>query len=200
MQWRDTLHSAAAAKVLCLRPMHDMMLTLWRAALDVSTGTLVSALKTSAFDRSKPTFWILEGLTYYLSLDENRLLFGSMAALSAPGSMFAATMAPQTFVDRARQKGKGLMSFWKWGFTENFAQVCLLCATCMCVAALHMERILPAALFCESYAGSVDTHATRAYTCVCLWSQSSSAWQAKCQITFRPYAQSSCSLLSADRY
>jgi Leucine carboxyl methyltransferase len=90
----------------------------------VSTGTLTTALKSSGFDPATRTLWILEGLTYYLSLDENRLLFGSMAALSAPGSMFAATMAPKSMVDRllAEKKG-GLMSFWKWGFSQDFGTV-----------------------------------------------------------------------------
>ena len=93
------------------------------AALDVSSGTLSTALQASRFDRSKPTLWVLEGLTYYLSRDDNQLLFGSMAALSAAGSMFAATMAPQTIVDRSRAKGRGLMAQWKWGFTPDFSKV-----------------------------------------------------------------------------
>ena len=84
-------------------------------------------LRRSAFDAQKPTLWILEGLTYYLSEDDNSLLFRSMAALSAPGSVFAATMAPHKLVDKLKKrKSKGLMSTWKWGFPTHFEFVRLL--------------------------------------------------------------------------
>jgi O-methyltransferase involved in polyketide biosynthesis len=94
------------------------------AALDVEYGSLASALQGARFDNKVPTLWILEGLTYYLSATTNQLLFQTMAALSAPGSMFVASMAPQTLVEKASQLSRGgLMSLWMWGFPSNFGLV-----------------------------------------------------------------------------
>lgn len=116
------------------------------AGLDVTQETLTRVLRRSAFDPKAPTLWVLEGLTYYLSEEDNALLFRSMAALSAPGSVFAATMAPQKLVDKLkRRKSKGLMSTWKWGFPAHFEfvrfrrAVSALCNCCNChMGSMHM--------------------------------------------------------------
>lgn len=110
---------------------HMAKMTMICAALDVSEASLPTALTGTDFDRGKPTLWILEGLTYYLAADANQLLFQAMAALSAPGSLFAASMAPQTLIDRNKDRqGGGLMSLWQWGFPTNFAEVCLPLSLC----------------------------------------------------------------------
>lgn len=96
------------------------------AALDVEHGCLASALHGARFDNKVRTLWILEGLTYYLSATANEVLFQTMAALSAPGSMFGASMAPQTLVEKASQRSRGgLMKLWTWGFPTNFGEVLL---------------------------------------------------------------------------
>jgi methyltransferase (TIGR00027 family) len=47
------------------------------------------ALCDNGFDASRPTAWLVEGLSMYLGGDAQRKLFDSIAALSAPGSMLA---------------------------------------------------------------------------------------------------------------
>jgi len=57
-------------------------------ALDLLEGSLRVALLAAGFDAACPTFWLLEGLTMYLSEAANLDLLGTISSLSAPGSFF----------------------------------------------------------------------------------------------------------------
>jgi len=67
---------------------------------DLSVDNWHSALIDSGFDVSIPTFWILEGLTGYLTESEASLLFDKITSLlSADGSRIVATfLTPLTLI------------------------------------------------------------------------------------------------------
>eukprot|EP01031_Cornospumella_fuschlensis_P037298 gene37298-45284_t len=58
---------------------------------DLSMETWPDALHAAGFDRTQPTIWLLEGLTGYLTKDENERMFRSIASLSTKGSSLIAT-------------------------------------------------------------------------------------------------------------
>jgi len=79
------------------------------------------ALLEGAFDRSKPTAWIAEGLLIYLPPDAQDRLFDSITELSAPGSRMATEFVPdmgvflgeraQRLSERIKEYGHGLDVF-----------------------------------------------------------------------------------------
>ena len=66
-------------------------------ALDLSTpDALTRALRAGGFDKALPTFWLLEGLTMYLTPDVNSSMLEQIDALSAPGSHICAGFIADT--------------------------------------------------------------------------------------------------------
>jgi methyltransferase (TIGR00027 family) len=60
-------------------------------AMDFQRDQLAPLIERAGFDRSKPTFWLWEGVTMYLRPEEVSANLGDFAALSAPGSRIALT-------------------------------------------------------------------------------------------------------------
>lgn len=58
---------------------------------DLTLPTWTIKLAEAGFDPSIPTIWLMEGLTGYLTQDENRAMFLSIREQSAPGSHVVAT-------------------------------------------------------------------------------------------------------------
>ena len=74
-------------------------------AIDFERDQLAPLLRAAGFDKTKPTFWIWEGVTMYLRPEAVSANLGAIAALSAPGSRIALTYlrrkngrAPRNFV------------------------------------------------------------------------------------------------------
>lgn len=64
---------------------------------DLSLGNWMDRLQAAGLDPSRPTVWLLEGLTGYLTLEENLDMFTRIRAASAPGSHIIATfITPQS--------------------------------------------------------------------------------------------------------
>ncbi|GLY98783.1 SAM-dependent methyltransferase [Actinoplanes sp. NBRC 103695] len=63
------------------------------------TGGWTTALAAAGFISSAPTFWLVEGLLYFLTVDERDTLIKEMTALSAPGSWLLADYVTQTSLD-----------------------------------------------------------------------------------------------------
>lgn len=72
-------------------------------AADLSLATWPSVLLAAGYNPQKPTVWLVEGVTGYLSEEENRSLFSCLATLSAPGSHLMAT-----FITPAASKTVGV--------------------------------------------------------------------------------------------
>jgi methyltransferase (TIGR00027 family) len=64
-----------------------------------------AALRAAGFDPAAPTAWLAEGLLRYLPADAQDRLFADLAALSAPGSRFAANGGPRSFEQRPATGG-----------------------------------------------------------------------------------------------
>jgi methyltransferase (TIGR00027 family) len=60
-------------------------------AVDFQRDQLAPLLESAGFDRTKPTFWLWEGVTMYLRPKEVSDNLAAFAALSAPGSRIALT-------------------------------------------------------------------------------------------------------------
>lgn len=80
-------------------------------------------LAEHGFDSSKPSAWILEGLTYYLPPEVNKAMFEKIAFLSAPGSTVVFDMVNANFM-RQERGGWHLQDLaargcpWKWGHND----------------------------------------------------------------------------------
>ena len=61
----------------------------------------VSALQASGFDTTRPTAWLIEGLTPYLTAAALRQLFERFASLSAPGSWLGIDVAGSAMLSSA---------------------------------------------------------------------------------------------------
>ena len=73
-------------------------------------------LLKAGFDPEKPTCWVLEGLTYYLSNDETVSgIFLAMRELSAPNSCLIASVASEATCRWAMGSKHMLMQSWRWG-------------------------------------------------------------------------------------
>lgn len=57
-----------------------------RVDVDVRESPLEPALRAAGFDPTLPTAWLLEGISAYVDLSDNRAALTQLAALSAPGS------------------------------------------------------------------------------------------------------------------
>jgi methyltransferase (TIGR00027 family) len=60
-------------------------------AIDFERDQLAPLLHAAGFDKTKPTFWLWEGVTMYLRPEAVSANLGAMASLSAPGSRIALT-------------------------------------------------------------------------------------------------------------
>jgi methyltransferase (TIGR00027 family) len=60
-------------------------------AIDFERDQLAPLLRAAGFDPTKPTFWLSEGVTMYLTPEAVSANLGTFAALSAPGSRIALT-------------------------------------------------------------------------------------------------------------
>lgn len=78
---------------------------------DLSLGDWMDRLTAAGFDSSIPTVWLLEGLSMYLTENENKALFESVAALSAPGSHVITCMLTPTALVGAQLRSIGLLRF-----------------------------------------------------------------------------------------
>ena len=67
---------------------------------DLSLPSWVDKLRDSGFDSSLPTLWMMEGLTFYLTEDEIRTFFQSIASLSCPESVLIADFISTYGVNR----------------------------------------------------------------------------------------------------
>jgi methyltransferase (TIGR00027 family) len=66
---------------------------------DLSLPGWTEKLLAAGFDTTRPTFWLLEGFTGYLTADEFHAVFDTMTSLSANGSHLVATfLTPDTKV------------------------------------------------------------------------------------------------------
>jgi O-methyltransferase involved in polyketide biosynthesis len=96
------------------------------AGIEIGSTALDSALQEADFDLSKPTLWILEGLTMYLTHDVNMQLLRDIRKASAPGSILAVTMTPERTANTERNssRSKSVMSTWVWGYGDDLIEVC----------------------------------------------------------------------------
>ena len=62
-------------------------------------GDWTAPLVASGFRSLEPTLWLVEGLLYFLSVDERDGLLKEITSLSAPGSWFLADYVSQTSLD-----------------------------------------------------------------------------------------------------
>lgn len=69
------------------RPIADLR----QVAADLSAEDWVARLVGAGFVKERPSFWLLEGLTGYLTEAELNLLLGRIASCAAPGSKMAAS-------------------------------------------------------------------------------------------------------------
>lgn len=60
-------------------------------AMDFTHDALVEKLAIAGYDQSKSSFWLLEGVTMYLTPDDNAKMLADVAQLSSPGSQLAMT-------------------------------------------------------------------------------------------------------------
>ena len=76
-------------------------------------------LLKAGFDTSRPTCWVLEGLTYYLPDDAVvSSMFQTMRRLSTKGSCLIVSISSKHGVRRAKKSHNKLMQSWKWGTDE----------------------------------------------------------------------------------
>jgi hypothetical protein len=95
------------------------------AGVEIGQTDIGRSLVGVGFDCAQPSLWILEGLTMYLSRDENYKLLQDMATLSAPGSMWLSSMVPESLIGAGSSVPAPtvLKSTWRWGFNSNFPDV-----------------------------------------------------------------------------
>lgn len=88
---------------------------------DLTCTRWMDQLKASGFDCNKPVVWLVEGVTGYLSEDDNRTLFERLATFSTHGSRLLATFVTPSVKDVV---GVTLHQFlplnpcqllWEWG-------------------------------------------------------------------------------------
>eukprot|EP00747_Dinoflagellata_sp_TGD_P189471 gnl/TRDRNA2_/TRDRNA2_49840_c0_seq1.p1 gnl/TRDRNA2_/TRDRNA2_49840_c0~~gnl/TRDRNA2_/TRDRNA2_49840_c0_seq1.p1 ORF type:complete len:240 (-),score=22.90 gnl/TRDRNA2_/TRDRNA2_49840_c0_seq1:500-1219(-) len=84
--------------------------------IELGRGTDWKApLLKAGFDWTKPTCWVLEGLTYYIRDDATmRGIFTTMRRLSAPKSRLIVSVASRASLLRAGASNSSLMQSWKW--------------------------------------------------------------------------------------
>lgn len=63
------------------------------------------ALEQAGFDRSAPAVWVLEGLFYYLSIEEIQQLLARLSALAAPGSVLTFDAVDDRFMAAPENQG-----------------------------------------------------------------------------------------------
>lgn len=77
-------------------------LTSFKVVCDLSEPGLQRRLEAAGFDASRPTLWVVEGVTYYITLDANARLLSESAAASPAGSRLVATHIPRENLDANR--------------------------------------------------------------------------------------------------
>lgn len=82
------LLSLSGAKPLCARHVN--------VNLDVSKHNIIDVLLKNEFDRQLPTFWLIEALTGYLTLEENQEMFKQITELSQSGSLIVSTFVGES--------------------------------------------------------------------------------------------------------
>eukprot|EP00978_Attheya_sp_CCMP212_P030368 scaffold111422_cov53-Attheya_sp.AAC.2 len=76
-------------------------------------------LREQGFDSSKPTCWVLEGLTYYLKNEATvASIFHTMHSMSCSGSCLIVSVTSKGSVERAQSSKSELMKSWRWGIDE----------------------------------------------------------------------------------
>jgi len=97
---------------------------------NLGTTDLADALKSTGFDASKKTIWLLEGFTGYLTEDELRKLLDSLKSISATGSRLVATFLGEKYGSATSMhrfhtdQPLRFMSQWGWdGREESVHQI-----------------------------------------------------------------------------
>jgi methyltransferase (TIGR00027 family) len=89
LQLKASLLADAAPTAKCLvQPLGVDLLSDW-----------TPALTQAGFQPHEPTLWLVEGLLYFLSVDERDTLLKEITSLSAPGSSLLADYVSQTALD-----------------------------------------------------------------------------------------------------
>eukprot|EP00892_Ulva_mutabilis_P010147 jgi/Ulvmu1/7504/UM037_0048.1 len=101
--------------------LQSKSVAVYSAGGELGSAPLQQLVEDAGFDRKVPTLWVLEGLTMYLTPDQNCTLLKEMASLSSSGSMFLMSVVPARCIGGATNP-KSLMSTWKWGFPDSFVQ------------------------------------------------------------------------------
>lgn len=73
----------------------------WTALGVDLTGDWTRALRSTAFDPTRPAVWLMEGLLQYLEESAVRTLFERVDAMSAPGSVLLYDVVGKTLLDNA---------------------------------------------------------------------------------------------------
>jgi methyltransferase (TIGR00027 family) len=89
---------------------------LVRLSADLSKRKWPSALKKKGFSKDVPTFWVLEGLVYYMDNEDVATLLKEAAKMSAVGSLLFADVCVPGLADA--RYGPFMMHF-KWGLNED---------------------------------------------------------------------------------
>eukprot|EP00904_Undaria_pinnatifida_P003031 jgi/Undpi1/12729/HiC_scaffold_6.g02397.m1 len=82
---------------------------------DLSQAGWEGELFEAGFDPTRPSAWILEGLTMYLEEQELVTLLRTLAERCASNSAFCATSVSAESVAKAQAGGSGIFGTWKWG-------------------------------------------------------------------------------------
>lgn len=83
-----------------------------RVATDITADNFISELEKSGFNPELPTFWILEGLIYYIEKEDVLSLFNNLSASCSSGSMFFADVCVPVI---AEMKFGPFAKYFKWG-------------------------------------------------------------------------------------
>lgn len=87
-----------------------------RVATDITAENFISELEKSGFDCELPTFWILEGLIYYIEKEAVKTLFNNLSIKSTAGSMFFADVCVPVI---AEMKFGPFAKYFKWGIDKK---------------------------------------------------------------------------------
>ncbi|UCE10971.1 MAG: SAM-dependent methyltransferase [Candidatus Thorarchaeota archaeon] len=89
---------------------------LVRLSADLSKRRWVSELKKKGFSKDVPTFWVLEGLVYYMEQEDVITLLKEAAKMSPLGSLIFADVCVPGLADAMYGP---LMMHFKWGLQED---------------------------------------------------------------------------------
>ena len=104
----NTIHQYKEEKLEGVNPLCRLI----RVSADLSKKDWIHILKQKGFSETIPTFWILEGLIYYIERDQTISLLNEMASISIQGSQFFADVCVPAL---AEANFGPFMKFFQWG-------------------------------------------------------------------------------------